>query len=40
MPTKQGMPCFYPEGDPVDWCQRHVAEASIHGGEAKRPAHA
>lgn len=20
------MPCFYPEGAPQDWCERHVRE--------------
>lgn len=33
------MPCFYPEGNPADWCERHVAEATLHV-TAKRPAHA
>lgn len=36
--TKSGMPCFYPEGDPTDWCQRHMAEArvSLGSGTPKR----
>lgn len=21
------MPCFYPQGDPGDWCQRHAVES-------------
>ena len=33
------MPCFYPEGDPADWCQRHVSEASLQAPAHKR-AHA
>jgi len=28
MPTTEGMPCFYPEGEPGDWCERHVQEAA------------
>lgn len=31
------MPCFYPEGNPADWCERHVAEAHANAPE---PAHA
>lgn len=39
LPTKEGMPCFYPEGNPADWCERHAAETPLHG-QAKRAAHA
>lgn len=28
--TDTGMPCFYPEGNPADWCERHTAEARVH----------
>jgi hypothetical protein len=32
------MPCFYPQGNPADWCPRHAAEAAH--AHAKAPAHA
>jgi len=31
------MPCFYPAGDPADWCERHAHEATGHATHAKRP---
>lgn len=33
------MPCFYPEGEPTEWCQRHVQEASHAHGAAKPADH-
>lgn len=29
------MPCFYPEGEPGDWCARHAREATVHEAPLK-----
>lgn len=34
------MPCFYPEGAPEDWCERHAAQARASTQKARSGASA